>query len=71
MAEMAEIIKDILKLPPQERANIADVILSSLDQPDEKIDELWRKEVEKRVTAYKKRQTKTVTVQEIRSKYQK
>jgi hypothetical protein len=33
-----QILKDALKLPSKERANLVDDLLSSLDQPDEQID---------------------------------
>ena len=43
-----QIIRQALTLPPAEKARIVDELLSSLDQPDEAIDALWRKEVEDR-----------------------
>ncbi len=46
------ILKEALELPAMERASLADHLLSSMDQPDEHIDALWRKEVEDRVNAY-------------------
>lgn len=68
---MINIFEDSLKLPPKERAMLADQLLSSLDQPDENIDALWRKEVEKRLLALKKGPIKTVSLKEVLSKYQK
>ena len=53
-AESLHILEDVMKLSPKERAILADQILSSLDQPDEYIDNLWRKEVEDRILAFKK-----------------
>jgi putative addiction module component (TIGR02574 family) len=69
--EKIQILKDIMKLSPKERARLADQIISSLDQPDEKIDVLWRKEVENRVKAYQEGKIKTVTLKEAMAKYQK
>jgi len=43
-----QILKEALELSAMERASLADHLLSSLDQPDEHIDALWRKEVEDR-----------------------
>ncbi len=42
-----------MELPPIEKANLVKRLLSSLEEPDKHIDSLWRKEVEKRVKAYK------------------
>lgn len=39
-----QILKEALELPVMERASLADHLLSSLDQPDEHIDALWRKD---------------------------
>ena len=39
-----QILKDALELPSKARANLADHLLSSLDQPDGQIDNLWRRE---------------------------
>jgi putative addiction module component (TIGR02574 family) len=68
--EALRILEDVMKLSPKERAILADQILSSLDQPDEYIDTLWRKEVEDRVLAFKKGQTKAISLKEVLSKYQ-
>ena len=65
------IVKDILKLSPLERANLVDHLLSSLDQPDENIDNLWRIEVEDRIKAYKSGKIKSVALEEVISKYRK
>jgi putative addiction module component (TIGR02574 family) len=66
-----QIIRNALKLPPMERANVIDQLLSSLDQPDEHIDSLWRKEVEDRITAYKKGKIKSVSLKDVLSAYRK
>ena len=70
-AEAAHILEDVLKLSPKERANLADQILSSLDQPDENIDNLWRKEVESRIRGYKTGQIETVSLEDALLKYRK
>lgn len=66
-----QILKKALELPAIERANLADHILSSLDQPDEHIDALWRREVEDRINAYQTGKMKSVTLEEVLSKYRK
>ncbi len=65
------VLKDVLTLPPIERANLVDHILSSLDQPDEEIDSLWRKEVEDRIKAYKAGKIRSVSLKEVLLKYRK
>ncbi|MCL0061858.1 addiction module protein [Thermodesulfovibrionales bacterium] len=66
-----QMLENVLTLPPVEKANLIDRLLSSLDQPDEHIDALWRKEVEDRINAYKAGQIKSVSLEEVMSKYRK
>lgn len=66
-----QILKEALELPTIERASLADHLLSSLDQPDEHIDTLWREEVEDRISAYQSGKIRTVSLKEVLSKYSK
>jgi putative addiction module component (TIGR02574 family) len=66
-----QILKDLLELPSKERANLVDYLLSSLDQPDEQIDNLWRREVEERINAYRDGKIRSLTLEEVLSKYRK
>lgn len=66
-----QILKEALELPSFERAMVVDHLLSSLDQPDEQIDALWREEVEARISAYKSGKMRTVSLKEVLSKYSK
>jgi putative addiction module component (TIGR02574 family) len=66
-----EILKEALELPSKERASLVDHLLSSLDQPDEQIDNLWRREVEDRINAYRTGKIRSLTLKEVLSKYQK
>lgn len=66
-----QILKEALELPAIERANLADYLLSSLDQPDEHIDALWRKEVDDRINAHQSGKIKAVSLEEVLSKYRK
>ncbi len=66
-----QILKKALELPPNERAHLVNSLLSSLDQTDEHIDNLWRKEVEDRISAYKAGKIKSITLKEVLSKYRK
>ena len=69
--ETQEILDRALGLPAVEKARIVDELLSSLDQPDEAIDALWRKEVEDRIKAYNAGTLKSVSLDEVLSKYRK
>ena len=64
-----EIIDRALSLPPADQALVVDKLLSSLDQPDEAIDALWRKEVEDRIRAYNEGKLKSVSLKEVLAKY--
>lgn len=66
-----QILKEALELPSIERASLADHLLSSLDQPDEHIDALWREEVEGRINAYRSGKIRAVSLKEVLSKYSK
>jgi len=67
--DIQEIIDRALSLPPDEKALVVDKLLSSLDQPDEAIDVLWRKEVEDRINAYNEGSLKSVSLEEVLAKY--
>ena len=69
--ETQEILNRALELPAADKARIADELLASLDQPDEAIDALWKKEVEDRIAAYKSGALKSVSLEEILAKYRK
>ncbi len=66
-----QVLKEALELPSVERATLVDQLLSSLDEPDKHIDALWRKEVEDRINAYHSGKIKSVTLEEVLSKYRK
>lgn len=69
--ETKEILNRALALPPVEKARIVDQLLSSLNEPDEGIDALWRKEVEDRIEAFRAGTLKSVSLEEVRAKYRK
>lgn len=63
------ILQEALHLSPAERATIADELLSSLDKPDPRIDELWAKEAEDRIDAAERGDMEIVSEEEVFSKY--
>lgn len=60
-----ELLKEALDLPPIERAALVDQLLSSLDKPDEAVDEVWRKEIDARLRAYRSGAVQTVSAEDI------
>ena len=57
------------KLSADERLELVDDILASLDEPDPAIDRLWAKEAEERLAAYRRGEIKAVPLQEVLAKY--
>jgi putative addiction module component (TIGR02574 family) len=70
-SETREILDLAMGLPPVEKARLVDQLLSSLDEPDEAIDNLWRKEVEDRIDAYRAGKLKSVSLADVLAKYGK
>lgn len=58
------------KLPPQERMQLIEHILDSLDQPDAAVDALWAKEAGDRLAAYRRGEMKAVALSDVIAKYQ-
>jgi putative addiction module component (TIGR02574 family) len=69
MAAPNEILKDALNLRPTEKVELIDRLLSSLDNPDKELDELWAKEAEDRIEAYDQGKIKALTLKEVLEKY--
>jgi putative addiction module component (TIGR02574 family) len=70
-AAARHVLKEALGLPARERAGLVDKLLSSLDKPDKTMDEIWHKEVDHRLSAYKQGKIKTLSVEEACAKYRK
>ena len=66
-----QILKEVLTLPLKDRATLVDDILASLDQPDEQIDRVWRKEIDDRIAAYRAGKIRSIPLEEVLSKYHK
>jgi len=58
-----------MALKPEERFMIIEGLLKSLDEPDRKIDEIWAKEAEKRLKAYREGSLKGIPLEEIFKDY--
>ena len=71
MATREQILKEVLSLPAQERAEIIEALLSSLDEPDSTMDALWVKEAEARLDAYDRGELKAIPLADVLAKYGK
>jgi len=61
----AQVLEEALSLPPLERAELADRLLTSLDSsPDHKLDALWAEEAEDRLDAFERGEIKAVSAKE-------
>lgn len=69
MAVSKDLTEKVLSLRPLEKADLVDRLLSSLDQPDEAITEMWAKEAESRLDAYEHGKLKAVSLEKVLSKY--
>lgn len=61
--------QEIKSLADVEKLRIVDAILTDLDRPDPEIDRIWAEEARKRWEAYKAGRLKTVSCEEVMSKY--
>jgi putative addiction module component (TIGR02574 family) len=71
MTKIEALLKEALVLPVQEKSELIEQLIRSLDKPDPEIDELWKKEAESRIDAFDDGKLSSVTVQEAISKYKK
>ena len=60
-----EILEQALKLRPYERFSLVEGVLKSLDEPDQKLDEIWVEEAEKRLKAYRKGQLNGIPMEQV------
>lgn len=66
MSEQAEkLIQQALGLPADERAKVAERLLSSLEPPVSAIDHLWAKEAEDRIEAYDRGEIKAIPAEDV------
>lgn len=66
-----KLASEALSLSSQERATLADTLRGSLDQPDQKIDAIWKVEAENRLKAYKIGKIKAVPLSRVLVSYRK
>ncbi len=60
-----EILKLALKLKPEERLEIVEGLIKSLDKPDQELDKIWAEEAEHRLIAYREGRLEGIPMEEI------
>lgn len=60
-----EILKKALNLKPEERFIVIEGLLKSLDEPSSDLDDIWAKEAEKRLKAYREGRLEGIPMEEI------
>jgi len=71
MSQAAEALSaQVTRLPPEERMEVVERILDSLDPPDAALDALWAKEADDRLAAYRRGEIKAVALSDMIAKYQ-
>jgi putative addiction module component (TIGR02574 family) len=71
MSQAAEALTaQVANLPPEERMEVVERILDSLDQPDAALDALWAKEAGDRLAAYRRGEIKAMALSDVIAKYQ-
>ncbi len=69
MAKKDSIFEEASTLSPSEKAQLIDQLISTLDKPDNKIDQLWAKEAEDRIDAYDQGKIKAISLEKVLQKY--
>jgi putative addiction module component (TIGR02574 family) len=64
-----KLLKEALELSSSEKSQLIEQLIISLDQPDPKLDSVWKKEVEERIDAYGDGKIASVSVKEAFKKY--
>jgi putative addiction module component (TIGR02574 family) len=61
-----ELVQQARQLPPEERARLADILLESLQEvPSAEIEAAWDREIEARIAAYERGESKTYPAEEV------
>ncbi len=60
-----ELLDEAMKLKPEERLSLVEVLIQSLDEPDKRLDEIWAEEAEKRLAAYREGRLEGVPMEDV------
>jgi len=71
MSQAAEALSaQVAKLRPEERMEVVERVLDSLDEPDATLEALWATEADDRLAAYRRGEIKAVALSDVIAKYQ-
>jgi putative addiction module component (TIGR02574 family) len=71
MASALELVREIEKLPPDERAALVDQMIRDVLQPDVEIEAAWAEESSRRWNAYKSGELDAIPYETVMAKYRK
>ena len=71
MGIIDDLVKQIEKLPPSDRAQIVDTVIRDMASPDPEIDKIWMKEASIRWDDYQQEKVKAIPYEEVLSKYKR
>ena len=60
-----ELIDEVVLLPVEERVFMVDLLLRSLNQPDEEVDKAWAKEAKRRLTELRTGRVKAIAGEDV------
>ncbi len=69
MSTPEKVLEEAISLKPIELARLVDCLIAALDKADPEIDKLWAIEAESRLTAYKDGKLKSVSLDNVLSKF--
>lgn len=61
----ADIMEQALKLKPEEKYVLVELLIKSMDEPDQELDAIWAEEAEQRLKAYRNGKLKGIPMSEI------
>jgi putative addiction module component (TIGR02574 family) len=60
-----DIMEQALKLKPEEKFILVELLIKSMDEPDQKLDAIWADEAEQRLKAYRNGKLQGIPIGEI------
>jgi len=60
-----DIMEQALKLKPEEKFVLVELLIKSMDEPDQKLDAIWADEAEQRLKAYRNGKLQGIPIGEI------
>jgi putative addiction module component (TIGR02574 family) len=70
MSQAAETLSaQAAKLPLEQRMEVVERILNSIDEPNSTLDALWAKEADDRLAAYRRGEIRAVALSDVIAKY--